>query len=530
MANQTCFSSGDSCPRFWERIPIVFLAICLLFGSGRVCANEGWLWFRGGLPSAEAHQSIDILASAASEGLEPADYAAADLARAINRATAGRVMTPEQIAQLDKALTLAVQRYLSDLHDGRVTPRDVHANYSAVKPFDPGAYLRAAVSGQLLGEAVGKAAPVFPAYVKLRKALADYRQLADHPAWWEKLPPLPGRKLEIGRDYAGMPRLIQRLEALGDLPAGTAPSLRYDSNLAEGIKAFQLRHGLEADGVIGARTFEQLQVTPAMRVRQIVLTMERLRWTPLQETRMVVVNIPDFMLRAYEVDGGVLQERFSTKVIVGKAGKTITPVFDRNMRFIEFSPYWNVPRSIARAETVPKLRRSPDYFWQEGFEFVAQNGRVLANLSPENLNGVMQGRLRIRQRPGPENALGGIKFVFPNDDNIYLHDTPAKKLFEQKRRDFSHGCIRVEYPLQLAKFVLKNDPQWDEESILAAMNEGKSRTIRLREPLAVVVAYETAIVGNDERLYFLPDIYGYDQKLDEVLRLRAKAMRSPALP
>ena len=228
------------------------------------------------------------------------------------------------------------------------------------------------------------------------------------------------------------------------------------------MKSFQQRHALDADGVIGAATLARLQVAPAARVRQIELMLERLRWTPLlQGPRMVVINIPEFVLRAYEVRDGRIRVQREMRVIVGKAYDTRTPLFDEDMRFIEFSPYWNVPPSIARNETVPRLRRDPAYFEQQGFEFVAGDGRVQTVLTPQALDAVLAGQLRIRQRPGERNALGDIKFVFPNSDNIYLHHTPATQLFERARRDFSHGCIRVEQPVELATFVLQGMPQVD---------------------------------------------------------------------
>jgi len=267
-------------------------------------------------------------------------------------------------------------------------------------------------------------------------------------------------------------------------------------------------------------------VTPAARVRQIELTLERLRWTPLmQGPRMIVINIPEFVLRAYDVQGGHIVVRQEMKVIVGKAMGTRTPLFDEDMRFIEFSPYWNVPPSIARGEIVPRLRRDPDYFAREGFEFVSPDGRVDTTLSAQNLDAVLSAQARIRQRPGPQNALGDIKFVFPNRNNIYLHHTPATKLFERDRRDLSHGCIRVEQPVALAKFVLQDTPDWTGERILAAMGKGESATIRLTEPVRVVIAYGTVLVKNG-RIYFFEDIYGLDRLLDAALRQRARKQPS----
>ena len=258
--------------------------------------------------------------------------------------------------------------------------------------------------------------------------------------------------------------------------------------------------------------------------------MERLRWTPLlQGRRMVVVNVPEFVLRAYDVEGSQVRVRLTMKVIVGKALDTRTPLIDEAMRFIEFSPYWNVPPSIARKETIPKLRRDPAYFEQQGFEFVTASGRVVETLSAANLDAVLQGGWRIRQRPGPKNALGDIKFVFPNNQNIYLHHTPAPQLFGRERRDFSHGCIRIEAPVELAKFVLADSPEWTEERIREAMAKGESRTLALTHPVPVLIAYST-VIAKAGRVFFYPDLYGHDRLLDQALRARSAALAPLILP
>jgi murein L,D-transpeptidase YcbB/YkuD len=189
------------------------------------------------------------------------------------------------------------------------------------------------------------------------------------------------------------------------------------------------------------------------------------------------------------------------------------------MRYIELSPFWNVPPSIATKETVPRLRRDPGYFDREGFEFVTGDGQVATTLSADLLEAVMRGEARIRQRPGPANALGDIKFVFPNNESIYLHHTPSTQLFARERRDFSHGCIRVEDPVALARFVLRDEPEWTEERIREAMAQGTSRTIRLAQPLPVLVAYATALVKNG-RPHFFADLYGHDRKLAQALKQR----------
>ena len=504
-------------------------ALVLWLCCGTSMAAQGLPWFDGDRPGAQAHEAVAVLAAAASHGLAPQDYSAGALERAMAGAAQGSPLDAAAMARLEQALTTAMERYLSDVHTGRVDPQKIHHNFSPPQrePFDAAVYLQAARAAGRLRDAASEAAPRLPIYASLREALAAYRARIDHAAWRKPLPPLPGgqaAKLAPGQAYAGLAALAERLADLGDLPPGLPLPARYDEPLVEAVRTFQLRHGLSADGVLGKATLAQLQVTPAARVRQIELALERLRWTPLmQGPRMIVVNIPEFVLRAYEVQDGRIRVEEEMKIVVGKALDTRTPLFDEDMRFIEFSPYWNIPTSIARAETVPRLRRDPGYLARQEMEFVSAGGRVDRAVSPGLLDAVLAGKARIRQRPGPNNALGDIKFVFPNRDNIYLHHTPATELFKRDRRDFSHGCIRVEAPVELAKFVLRNMPEWTPERIQKAMSRGESTTLKLSEPVPVLIAYGTTLV-KDGRTFFFDDLYGLDRLLDAALRQHSQTL------
>lgn len=489
----------------------------------RFYASAGFapVWFDAALPRRQAMQALDILADAASHGLDPADYDINGVSQRLSSMSAGQLASPQDIAASDVALTLSFFHYLSDLHIGRVDPHDVHVDIDlAEKHIDLPSLVHDALTADRIRETVARVAPALPMYERLRQALARYRRLAED----DTLRPLPVvKKVEPGTSYTGLAELRNLLVALGDSPATAVQPARYEGQIVDAVKRFQLRHGLDADGVIGQSTFEQLNVPMGQRVRQIELALERMRWIPtLTSDKVIAVNIPEFRLRAFDLGNGAPQARLSMNVIVGRALNTQTPVFDEDMRYIEFSPYWNVPPSIARGELIPKLRRDPGYLGREGMEFIstAGDGRVTTVVSAANLDALARGELRLRQRPGPKNALGDIKFVFPNNMNIYLHHTPTPQLFKRSRRDFSHGCIRVEEPVELAKFVLEDQPEWTEQRIREAMAAGKPSTVRLAKPIPVIIFYTTALVVGDGRILFLPDVYGHDRTLNRALRSR----------
>lgn len=488
-------------------------------------ASETMLWFALQRPTAQAMQAVTLLSSAQDDGLDPQNYNASQLQQAISAAAAGQYLSFDQVANLERGLTTAMERFLTDLHFGQVNPRHIRENFSAptTSGFNSTEVLQQAVRDHRLTEAVRDAAPSLPLYADLRQALAHYRELAKDPAvaslWNQPLPPLPGRKLEPGQMYDGLPLVGQRLAALGDLEQAVPPTTIYTDSLVAGVKMFQTRHGLNPDGIIGRRTFDRLNVTPRTRVRQIELSMERLRWTPLlQAPRMIAVNVPENELEAYEVGENGIEVKTRMRVISGNAPDTRTPIFDGEIRTIEFSPYWNIPISIARKEIIPKIIRDPAAFDRLGYEFVYDGGVVVTTLSYEALESVKRGGVRLRQRPGPANPMGDIKFVIPNKDSIYLHHTASPQLFQKDRRDLSHGCIRVQDPVALAQFVLNYDPAWSEERIRAAMGQSRPTIMRLPQPMRVVIAYKTARVKSDGLVYFFADVYGQDKLLDMALR------------
>lgn len=517
-----------------EMGPALRTGLGLLAGLGLALAVHAAepVWIEAGQPTPLARQALALLAEAPSHGIDPRDYGLPALQQALQPGTASPASA--------QALEAALLRHLRDLHAGRL-PTPAGAGAVGRPPFDAAGALRAAAALGDLAQAVRAATPAVPQYERLRQALAHYRALADHPAWQQPLPALPlppgarVRSLAPGQPWAGVPRLAARLAALGDLAAADAAALPsngataghlahpaaeavYDGPLVAAVQAFQRRHGLADDGVIGRATWAALQVPPAARVQQLGLALERLRMAPLLDApRRIVINLPEFVLRAYEVQGDRIVVRTQMKVIVGQALDTRTPLLHEDLRRIEFKPYWNVPPSIARKELVPRLRRDPAYWAHEGFEFVGADGRADALLTEAKLQAVLAGALRIRQRPGPRNALGDIKFVFPNRQAIYLHHTPSVQLFDRARRDFSHGCIRLEQPVALAAFALRGLPGWDEARIRAAMAADAPSAVALAQPVPVLIAYSTALV-KEGQVHFFDDLYGHDRDLARALR------------
>jgi murein L,D-transpeptidase YcbB/YkuD len=323
-----------------------------------------------------------------------------------------------------------------------------------------------------------------------------------------------------GDDYGGARDLRSVLIALGDL-SGDAPSAgaTYDSLLASAVERFQARHGLETDGIIGRATFAELNTPISERVEQIELALERLRWLPSVETEpVIIVNIPAFELWALDPTHPDRHIALEMRVVVGKSVDKQTPAFRGDMQYLVLSPYWNVPYGIAVNEMLPRLPNEPDYLESRNLEIVPEfswDAPVLP-ATAENIEAVRAGKLKIRQRPGPTNSLGTVKFIFPNAENIYLHDTPAHQLFERTRRDFSHGCIRVEDPQALAEWVLRDQEEWTPDRIEEARHAGAPERANLGSPLPVILFY-TTVMADEERPYFYDDIYGHDAHLRAAL-------------
>jgi L,D-transpeptidase YcbB len=477
-------------------------------------------WIRNGQASPQTLALIEALKTSDLKGLTPDDY---DSSRWAERLAQLPSASPDQQARFDAALSVCIMRYISDLHIGKINPQHFKFNLDVgPKKLDLAEFARTRLvdaDPSRIPATVEGVEPPFPGYQHTKTALQHYLELAKQ-AVGEKLP-VPTKTVAPGDTYAGVPQLARLLHLLGDLPvdASVPPdSNLYTGTLVDAVKHFQLRHGLEADGKLGAGTIKQLNVPVSARAKQLELTLERWRWVPFTFSQPpIVVNIPEFRLRAYGADG---KPELAMNVIVGKSYRHQTPVFERDMKYIVFRPYWNVPISIQRSEIVPAVVKNRNYIAQKNYEVTTPGGQVVTSgpISDEVLEQLRTGKLFVRQKPGPTNALGLVKLMFPNEYSVYLHSTPSPQLFSQSRRDFSHGCIRVEKPAELAAWALRNNPGWDLARAQAAMQTGKDNVqVNLTQPILVLILYGTAEVDEDGAAHFFDDIYGHDASLEKAL-------------
>jgi len=466
--------------------------------------------------------------SADEHGLRPADYHAAQIdsllvelrksARGTN--PAGAEATDRLLTEIDLLLTDAFLSYGAHLVSGRVDPRSIDPLWTVNgRGTDMAAVLRRTLEeGRPPDEALARLAPEHEEYGLLRKALAEHRSVAEAGGW----PTVPeGGTLHPGDSGDRVPVLRRRLAASGDLSAEaaaeTADSAVFGPRLEEAVRRFQRRHGLTPDGLVGRETLAALNVPARRRAEQIRLNLERWRWLPSEFAyRHLRVNIADFEMQAVEGDSTVL----SMRTVVGRDYRQ-TPVFSDTMRYVVVNPSWSVPRSIAESDILPRLRESTSYLREQdmvvysGWE--ADASRVdpatvdWASLSADSFP------YRFVQRPGPANALGRVKFMFPNQFSVYIHDSPSRGLFGRSVRSFSSGCIRVERPLELLDYVFRGSDRWTPDSLRAVLDAGRERTIPIPRELPVHIEYWTAWVARDGTVHFRPDVYGRDRRLEPAL-------------
>ena len=473
-------------------------------------------WVRESQPTRQARRLIEILKQADNKGLNADDYDANQWDARLQE-----LNDPVHVARFDAALSVCIMRYISDLRIGRINPRHFSFGINVErKKYDLAEFVRSRLADDDdIQRALGEIEPPFPGYRRTLTALQRYLELSQKDSG-EKLPELT-KKVISGEEYAGISRLTQLLRVFGDLPASSdvPPGNIYEGAITQAVAAFQRRHGLTADGVLGTQTIKQLNVPVGQRVEQLRLALERWRWVPSDFPQPpVVVNIPEFRLRAFDGSGRVV---LSANVVVGRAYRHETPVFEDEMQYVVFRPYWNVPPSIQRSEIVPAIRRDRNYASKHNYEVITSGGTVVPSgtISDEILQKLSNGALATRQKPGPDNALGLVKLIFPNAHNVYLHSTPSQQLFARSRRDFSHGCIRVEKAAELATWALSgNKEDWTLKKVLATMQGPEDNVqINLAKPIPVLILYATAIVDENGVAYFFEDVYGYDAELERTL-------------
>lgn len=466
---------------------------------------------------------LSLLATAEAHGLDSEDYYLSPL-----KAMRQRVSQSDDAAltaSFDLLLTESLIRFGYHQRFGKVNPQRIEPTWNFTRQFRPGQAplptLTDAVAAPSLAGFLGQWLDRAPLYKTLQDRLADYRGLAVLGGW----PTLPdGPALKPGGTDSRLPMLRARLVISGDLPRTAVAAGVYSDELANGVRHFQERHGLAPDGVLGGRTLAAMNVPVEARIDQLRLTLERARWV-LDDTagEVVIVNVAGYEVFAAR-DG---QPFWRRRAVVGTAARE-TPIFKGQMTYLDLNPTWTVPPTILREDLLPKVRRNPDYLRRENFSVLDPQGRPL-NAAAINWRAVSDRPPYVfRQGPGPRNALGRVKFIFPNGHSIYLHDTPGRDLFNQAERNFSSGCIRVEDPLSLAEILLADPVRWNRRALDAAVASGKTLTVRLPKAWPVLILYWTAELDADGDVRFLPDIYRRDAPLLQALK-GAVAIDFPSL-
>ena len=487
-------------------------------------------WVEGAKPRPQMDELIEALRDSSREGLDPDLYNVTMLEERRKEASKGfltdKGFDPKEAGALDVWLSYLYMKYASDIADGLSDL--AHADPAwKIEPekFDARGHLENAIADGSIKSSLAELTPRVPEYQRLRELFGRYKDQQQKGGW----PKVPAMKLKPGQKSPQVGALAKRLAASGDysgsMPAEGTP-IAYSTDLQEAVKVFQRRHGLTDDGAVGPEMIAALNVPLEQRLNQIAMNMERWRWLPRDlGDRFMLVNIPEMRLDVFEGDNVALTMR----VVVGKQD-TPTPIFNDEMTHVVFSPYWNVPDSIAQGETLPAVINDPGFLQRTNMEVVDKAGNVV-DASSVDLNDPTA--YRFRQKPGADNSLGLVKFMFPNQFNVYLHDTPADSLFERAARSFSHGCVRVEDPVALAQYVLRDQPEWDAERIREAMHAGTEKHVKLKNSIPVFLGYWTARVRPDNTVQFRRDVYGVDAKLqgrlnDRLARLRRSAEAATA--
>jgi len=472
------------------------------------------IWVSAGRPTQRAAILRSFLDASGNEGMQPQHYHVAEIGRL------WRKSDDSSQARLELTLTRAFAKYVSDVSNGRNDIRRLdEPSFQQTPPDDRLGFsnvVRKGLDSPDLERFLRLLPPQDPDYQQLRVALQRYRSVAQKGGW-KAIP--AGTVLKRGMGDPRIPLVRQRLALTADLGDSNLSSMVFDKELESAVRRFQIRHYLSDDGVIGAATIFAMNVSVEKRIQQIIINMERGRWSSLGSSgKQIFVNIPGFDLSALR-DGRV---DLTMPVVVGKSYQQ-TPVFDDQMEYLEFNPDWLVPPAIVASEYLPDLRKDPASLSRKHIRIFEGLGKDAPEVDPRaikwsDVTPATMVRYALRQDPGPWNALGTLKFMFPNKYNVYFHDTSEPRFFAERQRTFSHGCIRVSRPYELAAWVLeeKSSP-WSIERIHAAVAGGQRTTVRLGKPIPVHLVYRTALIGEDKILHFRPDIYGRDAVLEKAL-------------
>jgi L,D-transpeptidase YcbB len=465
-----------------------------------------WLEYKH--PTKSFAAFVKAVGEGAQYGLNPEDYHVQEISQSLDSLYDNKDRTPEDVARMDIRVTASFFLFTTHLNEGRIR----HMGYGDFIwkkniPREDDIKLLAENSSGNLYEIIDKLHPPHEQYEKLRKALVEYRKLESSKNLAQPVS-LGPRTLKPGDKSAQIPYVRKRLMLTDVEPYTPDDSLLYDDKLAEAMKKFQARHGLIADGNIGATTLKYINQSFKDKADLIELNLERIRWLPHKYgDDYISVNVPEYMLRVYENGKKKLQMR----VVLGTEFNA-TPVFNDTLEYIVFSPTWNVPESILKDEIIPDLQVNPLAYDPARFIFY-QNGK---EIDPEEIDWTDEDlnpeEFKIVERPGEENSLGQVKFVMPNNFNIYLHDTPAESLFKRNKRAFSHGCIRLEKPMEFAKYLLRDNNNWNEKRMEEAMQSEEPVTVHLKKKYHVEIEYRTVWVDENGLLNFREDVYGHDKR------------------
>lgn len=469
--------------------------------------DYAFIWSQHGKTTLQAKQAIATIVVAENEGLSPNDYHY-DRIIALTDTFELKQHIQREILLSDGLLKLS-----HDLSQGRFTPKDIDPEWDIKQiKFDSVRFLENALKSSNIRQQFQQLAPKHLAYRSLKRELVHYQAITEKGGW-PNLPEAP--TLRAGDEHAAIGALRQRIaiEQNKILPAiATYIANTYDANLLEQVKQLQQRYGLTVDGVIGPATLATFNISAAARTQQIRINLERWRWLPRElGARYVFVNLPNFRLQAIENQQSILDMR----VIVGRKDRQ-TPSLAGGINHLVINPYWNVPHSLAYKDVLPHQQADPDYLAHKGIRVYAKVDGKSTEVDPNSIDWAVYSRydlpFRFRQDPGARNSLGKIKFMFPNNHSIYLHDTPGRRLFKRPRRHFSSGCVRVENPLGLAEFALGQPA----ESVAKRIASRKNQTRFLKEPLPVYIVYLTTWT-DEQGIRFAPDIYKRDQLMANVI-------------